>query len=112
MKAGEIWWVELPLTHGHGQSGRRPAIVVQPDRDVHFPTVLVVPLTSQIAALRFDGTALIEPGSNGLHLPSVALAFQMTVVDRRFFSGRLGALSAEEYASVWNAFDAVTQRVL
>jgi hypothetical protein len=54
------YWVELPDSGGREQAGRRPAIILQNDMyAASLPTVLVVPLSSAIAALRFPGTALI-----------------------------------------------------
>jgi mRNA interferase MazF len=111
VNAGEVWWVRFPAGAGHAQHGRRPAVVVQSSAIANVPTVLVVPLTTNIAALRYTGTALIEPGANGLSLPSVALAFQMTVVDKRFITEKAGVLASDEYAAVWAAFDEVTQRL-
>lgn len=59
------------------------------------PLVLVVPLTSQVGALRFPGTVRIEPtGGNGLTLSSIAMVFQMRALDRTRFVSRLGILDA------------------
>lgn len=97
MTPGEVLWVEFPARGGRAQAGCRPAIVVQ--RVKSLPTVLLIPLTSQLGALRFEGTELIEPDpQNALRKPSVALVFQLTAVDRRYlaskirkrFGGRLG----------------------
>lgn len=76
-----------------------------------LPTVLLVPLTSQQDALRFAGTVLVEPdGQNGLRQPSVALVFQMTAVDRKFISDRLGNISTNLLEELWSAFDELTGR--
>ena len=65
MNVGDLHWVELPARGGHAQGGRRPAIVAQ--KTATLPTVLIVPLTSQLDALRFPGTVLVEAGKeNGL----------------------------------------------
>jgi mRNA interferase MazF len=91
---GEVRWVELPARGGHAQAGRRPAIIVQ--STTNLPTTLIVPLTSQLDALRFPSTVLIEADiQNGLRRASVALVFQLTAVDRRYISDRLGAVSKE-----------------
>jgi len=78
VKTGDIYWVEFPMRGGHAQAGRRPAIVVQSaSATTQLPTVLFMPLTTQLDALRFPGTALVEVApENGLKRPSVALAFQ------------------------------------
>lgn len=96
MKKGEVWRVAIPPAPGHAQSGERPAIVLQ---ELAFnnslPTTLIVPLTSKLAAARFDGTVLIQPDQqNGLTAPSVALVFQMRTLDQRNCVKPLGILAA------------------
>jgi len=110
MNAGDVVWVDFPPRAGRAQAGRRPAIIAQTavasDR---LPTVLLVPLTTQQDALRFPGTALVEPdGSNGLRHASVALVFQMTAVDRRFLGSRLGAVSHTTMENIWTALHEIT----
>ena len=62
MKTGEVFWVDLPARGGHAQLGRRPAIVLQTsEASSVLPTVLLIPLTTQLDALRFPGTLLVEP---------------------------------------------------
>jgi mRNA-degrading endonuclease toxin of MazEF toxin-antitoxin module len=86
VKRNEIVVVELPPPlggSGREQTGRRPAVLVQ-DEMPSLPTLLVAPLTSKLGALRFPYTFRVEPPSeNGLGVPSVALPFQLQVVDRR-----------------------------
>lgn len=87
MKKGEIWRVLIPAAPGHAQSGERPAIILQ---ELAFnnslPTTLIVPLTSKLAASRFDGTLVVQPDQqNGLTAPSAALVFQMRTLDQRYF---------------------------
>ncbi len=86
MKRNDIVMVELPPPSGgtgREQSGRRPAMVAQDDIP-GLPTLLVVPFTSQLAALRFPHTLRVDPSpENGLSTPSVLLLFQLQVVDKR-----------------------------
>ena len=58
---------------------RRPAVILQDDRYAGgLPVVLVIPLTTARAAMRFAGTTLIQPtAENGLRQASVALVFQL-----------------------------------
>ena len=109
MTVGEVRWVEMPARGGRAQAGRRPAVVVQSATDL--PTSLIVPLTSQLDALRFNGSVLVEADSqNGLRRASVALVFQLTAVDRRHVADRLGAVSKEVLEEIWTAFDKLTGR--
>ena len=110
MNVGDLYWVELPARGGHAQAGRRPAIIAQAPSTL--PTVLLVPLTSQLDALRFPGTVLLEASQqNGLRSHSVALVFQLTAVDKRGISERLGKVSDAVMAQIWSALDALTGRV-
>ncbi len=55
IKRNDIVFVELPPPLGgvgHEQTGRRPAIAIQ-DELAALPTILVIPLTSHLGALRF-----------------------------------------------------------
>lgn len=112
MTVGEIRWVDLPSRGGHAQRGRRPAIVVQSKSSSdRLPTVLVIPLTSQLDALRFPRTLLVEADEeNGLRRVSVALNFQLTAVDRRYLSSHLGNVSSAKLAELWSAFDELAGR--
>lgn len=61
MNPGDIYWVEFPVRGGRVQAGRRPAVIMQlASVTAQLPTVLLLPLTTQMDALRFPGTALVE----------------------------------------------------
>ncbi|MFS8084488.1 MAG: type II toxin-antitoxin system PemK/MazF family toxin [Acidobacteriota bacterium] len=112
MTVGEVCWVELVSTGGHAQKGRRPAIILQSQKiSARIPTVLVVPLTSQLDALRFPGTVLVEAGAeNGLRRASVALVFQLTAIDQRFLRDRLGIVSQTLVNEIFSALDELAGR--
>ena len=113
MSTGDLYWVEFPVRGGHAQAGRRPAIVVQSAAaTARLSTVLFMPLTTQLDALRFPGTALVEvTAGNGLKRPSVALALQLTAVDKQFIGTDLGALSEAAKVAVQQALDSIMDRV-
>jgi mRNA interferase MazF len=102
LKFGDVHWVELPDRGGREQRGRRPAVIWQDTATFsRLPTILVIPLSSQQSALRFGGTALIQPTStNGLSVPSVALVFQLGACDVRRIGQRLGHLSEDDLAAI------------
>src|SRR5215831_13405780 len=97
VSVGDIHWVDLPAANGREQRGRRPAVVFQDDDyGGDLPVVLVVPLTTARAAMRFAGTTLIYPAAeNGLRQASVALVFQIRAIDRRRIQERIGTVNAE-----------------
>jgi mRNA-degrading endonuclease toxin of MazEF toxin-antitoxin module len=112
VNVGDVFWVDFPGGAGRAQAGRRPAIVVQgTEATSRLPTVLLVPLTTQQDALRFPGTVLVEPDAdNGLSKPSVALVFQLAVLDQGFLGKQLGKVSAAVLQAVWSAFDEIAER--
>jgi mRNA-degrading endonuclease toxin of MazEF toxin-antitoxin module len=112
MNCGDVFWVEFPGGAGRAQSGRRPALIVQGGAaSAQLPTVLLIPFTTQQDALRFPGTVFIDAdANNGLRRASVALVFQLTVLDKRFLSERLGQVDESVLEAVWAAFDDITER--
>ena len=90
MKKGELWRVRLPALGGRSQHGIRPVVVLV---DHNLPVVVIIPCTSNLEALRFRFTMRVNPSSrNGLDTASVAMAFQLIAVDRRFFEEKIGVL--------------------
>src|SRR5262245_3923760 len=69
--------------HLDREGGRRPAVILQDEQYAGgLPVVLVVPLTTARATMRFAGTTLIRPmAKNGLPQTSVALMFQLRAID-------------------------------
>ncbi|MBI2107818.1 type II toxin-antitoxin system PemK/MazF family toxin [Candidatus Woesearchaeota archaeon] len=90
MKKGEIWLVELPSTNGHEQSGKRPALILS---ETAANIVIVVPLTSNLQALRFPDTIEVKPSKqNGLATLSVALVFHIRAIDKKRLKSKIGNL--------------------
>lgn len=112
MQRGEVWSVTLPVSnYGREQAGHRPCVVLQ---DAIYgrssPLVLMAPLTSQLAALRFPAAVRIEPSpDNGLRLPSVAMVFQLRALDRTRFFRLLGRLDSADLEAVLAALRSLTR---
>ena len=95
MQFGDIYSVEIPVSDGREQAGTRPAIIVQTAK-TRLPTILIVPLTSKLAALNFTATFRIIPDDdNHLSAESVALVFQLRAIDRKRLKGKIGHLSGK-----------------
>jgi mRNA interferase MazF len=93
-----VIFVEIPASGGHEQQGVRPAIIVQTSENIdRFPTVLIVPFTTQIKASNFPFTFVVEPDStNNLTSTSVALVFQLRAIDKKRLKNKLGSLSTDD----------------
>jgi mRNA interferase MazF len=112
MRRGEVWRVRIPPAPGHARSGERPAVILQ---ELAFnnslPTILVVPLTSKLAASRFSGTMVIQPDhQNGLTAPSVALVFQLRTLDRQNCVKLLGTIDPATLDQIFAELDNLTGR--
>lgn len=102
MARGDVLLVSLPASDQREQSGRRPAVAVQTDV-VGEPMLMVAPITSNLAALRFAFSVRVDPTSaNGLSTSSVIMVFQMRAIDKRRIIRKLGALSPEDMARIDN----------
>lgn len=100
MARGDVLLVSLPPSDRREQSGRRPAIAVQTDR-AGEPMLMVAPVTSNLAALRFAFSVRIEPSpENGLSTPSIVMVFQMRAIDKARILRRIGQLSQTDMARV------------
>jgi mRNA interferase MazF len=112
MTKGEVWRVRLPFAPGHRQAGDRPAILIQDDAlTAVLPTAVMIPFTSNLAITRFPATLLIQPDTqNGLTVPSVALVFQVSALDKRDFLRRLGVLDPQTLDQVFTLLDQLTGR--
>lgn len=97
MAYGDVYFVEIPQhprgQQGKEQIGRRPAIAVQADTSSQLPTLMVIPSTSNLSALRFPHAIEVAPSANnGFSKPSVLLVFQLRAIDRSRISKRMGTL--------------------
>lgn len=112
MHKGEVWQVKLPFTDGREQADERPVIIIQDDTFTQvLPMILVVPLTSVIAAARFVATLNIQPNEeNGLSVLSIALIFQARSLDKRRFLRRIGCIDSQTMDQVLTLLDHLTGR--
>jgi mRNA interferase MazF len=102
MKHGDVIRVRLPSRGGREQAGTRPAILMQhDDGPQRSPTLVIVPLTSHLAASRFGHTVELAPSAqSGLRVRSMAMVFQITAVDRTNVLEQLGTLLQEDFERV------------
>ncbi len=97
MAQGDILLVALPESDKREEKGNRPAVAVQ----TNIASLIIVPVTSALAALRFAFTVRIEPSStNGLTLSSVAMVFQLRAIDRKRIIRKIGELEPKYLAQI------------
>jgi mRNA interferase MazF len=93
---GEIYLADLNPSRGSEQAGIRPVIIVQNNNINRFTrTVVVIPLTTNLRRAKIPGTIKIPAGEAGLTQESIALCYQIVVIDMQRLQKKLGILSAE-----------------
>lgn len=109
---GEIWWADMPMPAGSGPGFRRPLVVVQgnPLNHSRLPTVVCVPLTSNLAWEAAPGNTLVSARATGLPKDSVANASQLFAIDRSFFTTRVGKLAPKRLEQILASIDVVLGR--
>ena len=91
---GDIYLADLNPSRGSEQAGIRPVILVQRQNLDRFTrTVVVIPVTTNLRRAQIPGTVLIAAGEGGLSQESVALCYQIVVIDRQRLQRQLGTLS-------------------
>lgn len=83
---GDVVWVDFGSPRGSEPAKRRPAVVMQEDwlLATQIATVLVVPLTSNVALEAFPGNVLVPVDASGLGKDSVAIVPEVGPVSREF----------------------------
>jgi mRNA interferase MazF len=101
LKRGEIWLADLNPTQGSEQAGIRPVIIFQNDLVSEFSTTTItIPLSTNQRRAALPICLSIEQGNGGLKQDSVALCFQMRVLDKTRLIRKLGQLSPEIIAQL------------
>jgi mRNA interferase MazF len=95
-KRGEVWLANLNPTQGSEQLGIRLVIIFQNDIVSQFSTtIMTIPLTTNLRRASLPIYLLIEQEDGGLAQNSVALCYQMRVLDKTRLIRRLGQLNPE-----------------
>jgi mRNA interferase MazF len=101
LKRGDVWLANLNPTQGSEQAGIRPIIIFQNDIVSQFSTTTIaIPLTTNQRRAALPICMAIEQGDGGLTQDSVALCFQMRVLDKTRLIRKLGQLRPETVAQL------------
>jgi len=101
LKRGEVWLANLNPAQGSEQAGIRPIIIFQNDIVSQFSTTTIaIPLTTNQHRASLPICLLIRQGDGGLSQDSVALCFQIRVLDKTRLIQRLGLLRTETIAQL------------
>lgn len=102
IERGQVVWADFGEAVGSTPAKRRPAVIVQADfhNRSRSRTVVVVPLTSNVALESIPGHVLIEAWVGGLARPSVALTSQVMTLDRAVINDATMYLPAHVMADI------------
>jgi mRNA-degrading endonuclease toxin of MazEF toxin-antitoxin module len=92
MNEGEIWYVKF-TGEGHEYSGRRPALVIQSNKQLKSTTVItVMPLTSNINNRTVDYIFVGKSSQNNLFQDSLIKVYYIESFDKSRFNKKIGNL--------------------
>ena len=101
LQRGEIWLANLNPTQGSEQAGTRPVIIFQNNIVSQFSTTTIaIPLTTNQRRASLPICLLIHQGDGGLTEDSVALCFQLRVLDKARLIRKLGDLKSQTIADL------------
>ncbi len=85
MEKGELYWVDFGTGEESEPAFRRPALVVQSDRFNRsaIGSVMVAPLTTNLALAKAPGNVLVDAGTSGLPKESVIVISQIVSINKR-----------------------------
>ena len=95
IRRGDMYFANLNPTIGSEQGDSRPVLVVQNNAgNTHSPTVVVVPITSNVHKKTLP-THVLLPQSSGLETESLALVEQIRTIDRSRMTGYIGRIGGK-----------------
>lgn len=97
---GQVYFIDLGERIGSEQSGMRPVVIVQNDTgNRHSPTVIVVPITSQIKKADMPTHISLRSG-HGLEEDSIALCEHVNTIDKQRLLDYVGRITTLELRQV------------
>ncbi|HEY9054833.1 MAG TPA: type II toxin-antitoxin system PemK/MazF family toxin [Rectinemataceae bacterium] len=94
MTRGELWWADFGITFGSETGYRRPVLIMQNDafNESKIRTVVIVPLTTNLALADAPGNVYIDKKASGLSKDSVAVVSQLSAIDKRRINDKVGKI--------------------
>ena len=97
---GEVWFADLGQPTGRQMAMQRPVILVKDDAANAPNLTVVVPLTSQLQRRQLSVTVDIPAGEAGLRQDSLALCYNIRVLDTAKLSHRMGRVEDARLAKI------------
>ena len=99
-RRGDIFWAELEGDAGSSmQAGARPVLVVSNNKANQYSSVItVIPITSKMGKTKLPTHVLIK--ECGLSKPSIALAEQITSINKDRLDRKIGSIQQTAYVGL------------
>jgi mRNA interferase MazF len=109
IEQGDVYWANLPAPVGSAPGFRHPVVVVQNNafNRSRIQTVVVCPLTSNLARARHPGNVLLRQREANLPKPSVVNVAQITTIDKSILVQKLGSLSIDRVEQILRGVELV-----
>ena len=103
IRKGAVYWVDFSPAKGSEPMGKRPGLVLQNDllNDSKLNTVIVAAITSTLKFGQLPGNVSLNKGEANMPRPSVINMTQIKTVDKRSLKEKIGTLSKERLAKVY-----------
>jgi len=111
IRQGDIYWIDLDDPHGSAPGFRRPHLVVQNNvfNASRINTVLICPLTTNLARSHSPGNILLEKGEADLPQTSIVNVSQVITVNKTDLGEYIGSLSLRRFREVFNGIKLVLE---
>lgn len=97
----EIWLADLNPRFGAEPGKTRPVVILQTDLlTITHPTVIILPITSQVKKKATILRVYLDQKINGLRSPSDILIDQVRAIDKKRLQRKLGTLTEQQKEKV------------
>jgi mRNA interferase MazF len=109
---GEVWWADLGTPSGSTPGLARPVVVIQGEalNRSRIATVIVAPLTTNLAWAEAPGNVLLPSHLSRLPKDSVVNVSQIVTIDRNMLRDRVGKLPPSKVQLILAGIDIVLGR--
>ncbi|WP_319577416.1 type II toxin-antitoxin system PemK/MazF family toxin [uncultured Desulfobacter sp.] len=109
IRKGSVYWVDFSPAKGSEPMGKRPGLVLQNDllNDSKLNTVIVAAITSTLKFGELPGNVSLHKGEANLPRRSVINMTQIKTVDKLSLKEKIGTLSKERLAQVYEGMKLV-----
>lgn len=101
IKQGDIFLADLNPVKGHEQAGWRPVLIMQNDiLNQCLSTVIIAPITANLAAQGKMTTYFLPNSLSGLDYDSVLLIHQVRTLDKRRLEKKIAQMPSSEFQKI------------